>query len=461
LELLAVAALEGRRFTADAVARALDRNRDSVIDQLDDTLARDDTHPQGIVVEIGARNVSDATGARDLWVYEFAARLDWLTIRRYGLTPSEHRDYSLLLAAAVVDTYGERVDIVAGALARLYANAGHDEEAGHYERMVDIGVDEDIVLWRAEQLVNELGDHMSVHERALGTDLLLAAAHISHGSSPAYRGIAICDRALELAQADSARAEALLVRSEIRLDQAKRADAERDALAALEINRDQHDAEGQANAHLGLAGIYGRDGEDEAYYDQRFRTHLNRCLELTRDPRTKATAYYELGRAVLPDYHRSLVYLQKALPLKRATRDRHGEAACLAGLGFIAEEYEKDRAAAISKYSEALHINREIHNLGSEALMLWRIGRLHTAAGDFERAQRELAASLELFLFLEEPEGEARARKELGSALTFLGNAAEGQAELDRARELYEALGDAKGVSQVEERLSSDPRLAP
>jgi hypothetical protein len=99
--------------------------------------------------------------------------------------------------------------------------------------------------------------------------------------------------------------------------------------------------------------------------------------------------------------------------------------------------------------------------MGSEALMLWRIGRLHTAAAEFERAQRELAAALELFLFLEEPEGEARARKELGSALTFLGKAAEGQAELERARDLYQALGDTKGVAQVDERLSSDPRLAP
>jgi hypothetical protein len=128
-----------------------------------------------------------------------------------------------------------------------------------------------------------------------------------------------------------------LVRSEIRLDQAQRLDAERDALAALEITRDLHNAEGQANTHLALAGIYGRDREDEAYDDERFRTHLNRCLELTRDPRTKATAYYELGRAFLPDYLRSLIYLRKALPLKRATRDRHGEAACLAGLVFIAE----------------------------------------------------------------------------------------------------------------------------
>ena len=77
-ELLVCAALEGRRFTAEGVAAALHRDRDEVIDLLDEQLARDEDHPLGLVVEDGSVEVDDETGRRTLWRYRFAAELDWL-----------------------------------------------------------------------------------------------------------------------------------------------------------------------------------------------------------------------------------------------------------------------------------------------------------------------------------------------------------------------------------------------
>jgi AAA domain-containing protein len=105
-ELLACAALEGRRFTADAIARVLRRDRDEVIDALDDTLTRDASRPDGMLTEAGSVSISDETGERHLWRYRFASELDWLTLLHHGLTDAERRTYSLALAQAMETVYG-------------------------------------------------------------------------------------------------------------------------------------------------------------------------------------------------------------------------------------------------------------------------------------------------------------------------------------------------------------------
>ena len=85
-KLLAHAALEGPVFTADAIARVLRRDRDDVIDLLDDALLHDDEHPDGVVHEAGSIDVDDDHGAkRHLWLYRFDAELDWLTLPHRGL----------------------------------------------------------------------------------------------------------------------------------------------------------------------------------------------------------------------------------------------------------------------------------------------------------------------------------------------------------------------------------------
>ena len=60
-ELLATAALEGPRFTAEAVAGALDRDSDEVIDLLDDTLTVGADRPDGLVADLGFLKIQDRT----------------------------------------------------------------------------------------------------------------------------------------------------------------------------------------------------------------------------------------------------------------------------------------------------------------------------------------------------------------------------------------------------------------
>ncbi len=79
LRLLACAALEGRRFTAPAIAAARGWDVNETIDLLDDVLAYDDDSPEGFVVDTGFVTVSDERGTRHLASYRFARELDWIT----------------------------------------------------------------------------------------------------------------------------------------------------------------------------------------------------------------------------------------------------------------------------------------------------------------------------------------------------------------------------------------------
>ena len=73
--LLACAALEGRTFTADAVAAALGWDRDELIDLLDDQLAP-------LVVEAGGLSIAtDAGVVQNAWRYRFERALDWRIAR--------------------------------------------------------------------------------------------------------------------------------------------------------------------------------------------------------------------------------------------------------------------------------------------------------------------------------------------------------------------------------------------
>ena len=124
-ELLVCAALEGRRFTAEGVAAALHRDRNEVIDLLDEQLARDADHPLGLVVEDGSVEVDDETGRRTLWRYRFAAELDWLTLSRHdGLTDARRSERAGELARALSGCYGGQAHRIAHALARLFTLAG-------------------------------------------------------------------------------------------------------------------------------------------------------------------------------------------------------------------------------------------------------------------------------------------------------------------------------------------------
>ena len=455
--LLSVAALEGRQFTADAVAEALQRDRDDVIDQLDGALSGDHGMA-GIVAEVDCRHIADESGERDLWIYEFLVRLDWLTIRRYGLTARERRSYSLLLADALETTYGGASVTIAGVLARLFMDAGAPDQASYYERAANIGVRDDITLWRADQLLKSPREDWTVEERALAAEAMLAAGAVARLSQPATYGLTLSVAAYELAEADSARGDALLLRADFLMDLKDMARAREVGTEALEIFSCLGDREGQASSHLGLGSIELFSGHAE-----KARAHLELALELTDDPRRQSTIYYELAQAVGKDYELAREFLLRALPLQRATHDLQGEASSIAALGFVAHEQDGDSEAARRKYEEALEIARQIGDRHREGEMRWRLATLKMLDRDYKAARREFEVVIDSLAAIENYVGEARARQGLGSLLSICGDPESGRRELEQALEIFEKYGNEEGIEQTRERLAwiDTPEQAP
>jgi len=77
LHILALASLEGREFTANAIAELTGQDSDALIDFLDDKLVEIDSRT-AILIESAHVETTTTT----LWRYKFKSELDWLTIRR-------------------------------------------------------------------------------------------------------------------------------------------------------------------------------------------------------------------------------------------------------------------------------------------------------------------------------------------------------------------------------------------
>jgi energy-coupling factor transporter ATP-binding protein EcfA2 len=145
-EVLACAALEGVRFTADAVALTLDWDRDELIDFLDEKLIQTEDNPDGLLVEGDSVNIIASDGAtHTLWRYNFVSDLYWIALEQYGFanqprpgkSNSEKREKSAALAKALIATYATEERLVAAPLARLLGDIGDREAARQYRQMAD------------------------------------------------------------------------------------------------------------------------------------------------------------------------------------------------------------------------------------------------------------------------------------------------------------------------------------
>lgn len=134
-EVLSVAALEGRHFTAEAVG---------------DALAVDVDRPHGIVDEVSPITIEEQDGERTVWMYRFAAELDHMAARRSS-TRAEEEARSFLLAEALVECYGAASPFVSATVARLFDAGGEAGVAGKFWRMTRVGNDDEVAVWRARR----------------------------------------------------------------------------------------------------------------------------------------------------------------------------------------------------------------------------------------------------------------------------------------------------------------------
>jgi tetratricopeptide (TPR) repeat protein len=274
--LLCCGALEGRRFTADAVAFALGRDRDDTIDTLDDTLALSAERSDGLVLEDGSVTVIDETGERHLWLYRFNAELDWLALRD-GLTDAEARDLPLKLAQGIDAVYGRQSHRVAHTLARLYEMGGDTAAARYYRHMGDVGVSRDIILWRARAVLNS-PDPEDRAARRRASQILIAAADALFHSGPFDDGLAFAQAAHRLTPLQRDRATALYLTAIHHKNLGAYEQARVEFTRVLDLWRALGDRQGEAGTRQALAGI---DFEQGAY--EQARAEFTRALDLRRE----------------------------------------------------------------------------------------------------------------------------------------------------------------------------------
>ena len=412
-ELLAHAALEGREFTADAVAAALGRDRDEVIDLLDDRLVLDDEHPGGLVREAGSLSLDGGTGKRHLWLYRFDAELDWWTLHHRGLAEGQRRAGALALARAIERAYGAEVPRAAGPSRACTSGAATRDAARRVRRMADGGTDPLVMLWRANAVV-ESPDPDGRPERRRASRILLTAAAGLSSSGPHHDGLSFAQRAYRLAPLRHDRAEALFLSGVHHYKLGAYVEARSQLHLALALRRELGDRKGEADTRAALALIDTRRGDNAAA-----RLELSFVLEI----------YREIG-------------------------DRDGEAATRHSLaGLYHGEGLLDAA-----HSELTDVARFLHDAGDrqgEADTLQRIARLEMEQGNFDAARDRLIETLELYAQLGDRHGEADVRHNLARIELELGDADGARREFMRVLSAYRELGDRVGEAATRHSLAS------
>ncbi|ANZ39116.1 hypothetical protein BBK82_26610 [Lentzea guizhouensis] len=174
-------------------------------------------------------------------------------------------------------------------------------------------------------------------------------------------------------------------------------------------------------------------------------------------------AYGHIGLAVLRaeenDFAAAVSEYLLALEVFRELGERLGEADALSGLamalvdlGRFTEAGERVRAA-LAIYEKDLDVNAR-----ANAMVI--LGRVHAGEGNLGRAAAVFDTAVAEYRKLDRANREAPAQVHLGEVLFADHRVVEGQAALDRARELYSALADEKGLAQVE-RLTTTWGHAP
>jgi hypothetical protein len=146
VRVLAVGALEGRRFTTQAVALVVGRDADELIDELDEHLLAGPQRPDGLLEEAGFVELADPRATTDgegegRWVarYRFVSELHWRTLRRYGLPGRERHDGCQALAAALERVLQPEPERAAAQIASLLREAGDHQAAAAWQIQAELG----------------------------------------------------------------------------------------------------------------------------------------------------------------------------------------------------------------------------------------------------------------------------------------------------------------------------------
>jgi tetratricopeptide (TPR) repeat protein len=153
--MLGYAALEGRSFTAEVIAHAMERDAQWVVALLEPMT--DQATLGSVVVEKLASEKALAGGPRPVHRYRFPSLLHWLCMFRYGFSNPMRSGAAARVADGLKRAYSPALWLVAQQLARLSSEAGRAEQAHRYQRLADFGGLPDVILEQVAFLVAQSG----------------------------------------------------------------------------------------------------------------------------------------------------------------------------------------------------------------------------------------------------------------------------------------------------------------
>ncbi|HEV2634570.1 MAG TPA: BTAD domain-containing putative transcriptional regulator [Actinocrinis sp.] len=273
--------------------------------------------------------------------------------------------------------------------------------------------------------------------------------------------------------------------------------AERLQTAALATAKNQHDAQGQANAlcHLAditlLTGHYARAVEYSNNALMLFRTigdrageanacciqaqasrltsrfsqsvhALRRALTLYAglgDRLGEATALTILGgvQKLRGQYPEALVNLDRAYRLCAESGHGYGQAAALADLGEV-QQLTGEYFTAVRTMGKALDLYRRLGNRLGEASTLTCLGEIRRLLRQYTKAERLLRLALDLHRQLDNRLGEAESLTFLGVIQNARGDAEASFATLTQACALYQGLENRLGHAYALTALADTQR---
>jgi tetratricopeptide (TPR) repeat protein len=408
-ELLATAALEGPRFTAQALARTLDRDPDEVMEFLDEVLLVGEDRPQGLVVDAGFVPLEDPDGATEsLNRYDFAATLLWRTLHRYGLGPSELAERSAAYGWALAAAYAAQPVKVAAVAAELLAAAGQRSAAREFQRQADFTTPVQVLRRQAHAVltVKDQWDEWDEWDCIQATVLLLRAGDAMYLSCPLEETLGVYEGAFTLATRAGLRyerVEALIGRGSLHYDLWELPQAARLLGGARTLAQEVGDREQLAEAAYHLGRLQIEQGHLEAARGS-FEEALNN--------------YRHIGRS-------------------------SDEAMVWRLLGTI-DGLEGEWAAAQEKLSSALAIHRSLGDRNQVSRDLFQLARLDYGLDDLEAAEDKARESLRIDLELGEPVNAVTAWSLLGLIAMDRDALDEAEGRFTRALDLAHAAGMAR-----------------
>jgi tetratricopeptide (TPR) repeat protein len=491
-QLLACAALEGRTFTAEALAHVLEQEVDGLIDFLDDSLSVDADPVRGLLEELPILTVRDEAGQRHLHRYRFRAELDWLALRHYGLPDEgQRRQRASSLAGALREVYGAAAGRVALVAAELFELAGEAENARNAQRMHNVMVDRATLVLRARQ-VSGISESASQAERNRAAEILAAGASALYHTGPWQQGLSFCEKALQITNVlpvermalyyaawfllhleDPQKARRYLERSLVGAEELRDRSAIADCLHQMaNIDLTEHrfvEAEASYRDVLKIR---------EAMEDNEARSRVHEALgdiRFRQDDYAGAMSEYELSATIATEIGDRHSWASTRFRIARIEFERGELDTCREALGEVIEILRehgdsRDEVAALSLLFEAEYATdrfEQAHAAAARAVEAWRetgnpddatlLYRLATAEASLDRPE-SASSNYQAAAGRAEEEGEselaAMSRRAIGLLELAEKEGDEAEATLQARLKMAVAAGDRAEEGSVRQQLA-------